>query len=368
MDHIKILKRAWRILWSYKTLWIFGIILALTAGRPNGSQGAQFSGNGNGEGAFQITPPPAVRRELGEAGRMLGQFFNRIFAEGEVAAGLIALVIGLACLGLLLGLIAAVARYVAETSLIELVDDYERTEERRTFREGWRMGWSRTAWRLFLIGLVVTLPIGVAAILLLGLAGLPLLGWLSQEPVIGVLSTVVSIGLLFLVIFLLIIVGVVARVLVRLARRACALEDLAVFDSIGRGWDVIRGHVKDVGLMWLIVFGIRLAFTVVMIPVVLLLLALAGISGGLVVLLVRGIAGLFATGGASWIIGGIAGAPIFFLVFGAPLLFVGGLRETYVSTVWTLTFRELTAMEVAASESEPGDVRGADETAPESAE
>ena len=30
MNHIQILKRAWTILWSYKTLWVFGILFALT--------------------------------------------------------------------------------------------------------------------------------------------------------------------------------------------------------------------------------------------------------------------------------------------------------------------------------------------------
>ena len=32
MDHIKVLKRAWEIIWRYRALWIFGIILALTTG------------------------------------------------------------------------------------------------------------------------------------------------------------------------------------------------------------------------------------------------------------------------------------------------------------------------------------------------
>ena len=30
MDHTKILKRAWHILWQYRVLWVFGFILALT--------------------------------------------------------------------------------------------------------------------------------------------------------------------------------------------------------------------------------------------------------------------------------------------------------------------------------------------------
>ncbi len=29
MKHSEILKRAWKILWDYKALWIFGVILAI---------------------------------------------------------------------------------------------------------------------------------------------------------------------------------------------------------------------------------------------------------------------------------------------------------------------------------------------------
>jgi len=31
MDHFKIVKRAGNILWNYRMLWVFGIILALVA-------------------------------------------------------------------------------------------------------------------------------------------------------------------------------------------------------------------------------------------------------------------------------------------------------------------------------------------------
>jgi len=38
MDHMKVLKRAWQILWHYRALWIFGIILALTAPSTRGNE------------------------------------------------------------------------------------------------------------------------------------------------------------------------------------------------------------------------------------------------------------------------------------------------------------------------------------------
>ena len=39
------------------------------------------------------------------------------------------------------------------------------------------------------------------------------------------------------------------------------------------------------------------------------------------------------------------GLPIFILVVAVPWLFLGGLMEVFKSSVWTLTYRELRALE-----------------------
>jgi hypothetical protein len=337
IDPISILKRAWKILWSYRTLWIFGIILALTTASYNGNtSGAQTGGGDNG---FELNPPAEIQRELGEIGRELGE----IFEQGEVPGGLIALGVGLACLSVILIVIGAIARYVSETALIRMVDDYEIEETQRSVRDGFGMGWSRAAWRIFLIGLVITVPLAVVFILLLAFSAAPLLAWLFKSVAVGVMGTIAAIGLFFLTILLIILVSTIAELLKRFARRACAIEDLGVLDAIRRGAKVISTNLKEIGLMWLIMFGVNLGYSILMILVFLLLLALGGITGGLVLLLVRGIAGLFTTGAfLPWLIGGLIGAPVFFLVMGAPLLFLRGLHEVYKSTVWTLTFREVT--------------------------
>ena len=132
----------------------------------------------------------------------------------------------------------------------------------------------------------------------------------------------------------------------RFAWRACAIEGLGVTESIGRGYDVIRGRLKDVGLMWLIMLGVNLAYVVLMIPVLLVILIAGGLAGGVILLLVHGIAGLFAGTVVSWIIGAVVAIPVFLIVMTVPMAFVGGLREVFQSTTWTLTYRELTAMEV----------------------
>lgn len=344
IDHISILKRAWKILWRYRALWVFGIILALTTTSGSGNISSAQSAGGNGDNGFELPAPPEIQRELGEMGEGLAQLFE----GGEIVGWLIAVGVGLACLSVILIVASTIARYVSETALIRMVDDYEIEATQRSIREGFRLGWSRPAWRIFLVGLIITLPLAVVFILLLALSAAPLLAWLFRNVAIGVLGTIGAIGLFFLTILFIILISTIAELLKRFARRACAIEDLGVLDAIQRGIQVIVNHPKDIGLMWLIMFGINLGYAVLMIPVFLLLLAVSGITGGLVLLLVRGIAGIFTTGALlPWIIGGIVGAPAFFLVLSAPLLFVGGLHEVYQSTVWTLTYREVTALEPA---------------------
>ena len=54
---IKILKRAWYILWSYRALWVFGLVLALAAGSSSGqgsTMAARYEQSGNEN--HQFTP------------------------------------------------------------------------------------------------------------------------------------------------------------------------------------------------------------------------------------------------------------------------------------------------------------------------
>ncbi len=54
----KILKRAWHILWNYRVLWIFGILLAITgAGRGGGGNGGGGSSGYQGNNGFQGVNP-----------------------------------------------------------------------------------------------------------------------------------------------------------------------------------------------------------------------------------------------------------------------------------------------------------------------
>jgi len=336
MDHMQILKRAWKILWSYRALWVFGIILALTSSSGSlARNGSQPSGQTLGR-PFNFTPPDDVRREL----EKLGQLFSHgIPAETQQVLTRVVVLLGLVVL--LLMILFAIGHYLSQTALIRMVDRYERDEEKVTWREGFRLGWSREAWRLFLIDLAIFLPLVVAILLLFGCAALPvLLSYMAgKEPTIaGIIATV---GLAFLIIFLAIIVGVALSLVLEIIRRVCVLESSGAMASIRNGWKLVRSHLKDTFLMWLILLGIRIGYFIAIIPVILLFFGAGVLIGGgigiVLYLIVQAVAGITA----GWITAAVIGGMVFILVPAIPLLFLGGLRETYLSSAWTLTYREL---------------------------
>ena len=315
MNHTRVLKRAWHIVWSYRALWVFGFILALTTG----------GGGGGGGGG----------------GANWGYSLERI--PSNVGNTLVAIGIVVACLIVLLIILGAIARYMAATALIRMVDDHEETGQKHSIRQGFRMGWSRSAFRLFLIDVAVSLPTAVVFILLFALALAPLLLWATDVEAAGVIGTVITVGLFIIVILLAIVVAVILSVLKPFFRRVCVLQQMGVVESIRQGYAMVRHNLKDVGLMWLVTVGLRIGWAILMIPVGLLLVVVSGGLGGVLALLAGGLTGLAFEGAVPWIVAGVVGIPIFILVLVAPLSFLGGLFEVFLSSTWTLTYRELCA-------------------------
>ena len=333
MDHIRILKRAFSITTSYRALWIFGILVALTTGAnprvSGGSNGGGGSG-GTGPGTFHW---PEISPDV---------------LTGLIVAGVVSL-----CIVLLLAVAAAIARYVAETALIRMVDQHEATGVKVSVRQGFRLGWSRAALRLFLMDFVIGLSVLIAFLLLLLLAASPLLVWLTDSTPARVLGTVVAVALAVVVIFVATVAGIALSLLLQLWHRAVVLEDRNVNAAVRRGWQLLRQRLGDVVVMGLILFALGLAWTIVLVPVIFLLVAVAAIGGGLPALLVYAVGSLIAQGATPWIAAAIVGLPIFIVVMVIPLAVLGGLAQTFQSSTWTLTYRELLALEIARPA--PGD-------------
>ncbi len=382
MDYVKILKRAWETTWRYRALWIFGIILAITT--ASGSSGAGGGNNGSGNGnnfspgapPWQQQGPPWIQEDFPWAPEDFDwpsegfhwepddfSWENGTFVwpyiPPEVVNTVITVGITVLCLVVLAIVVTTTARFVSETALIRMVNHHEETGEKRGIRQGFRMGWSPAAFRLFLIRLAIGIPLFVIVLLMFGLVAAPMLAWLTGSRIAGVIGTVTMVGLFFSLLFLLFVVGAALSLLFHFFSRVCVLQGLGVVDSIREGYSIVRRHLKDVGIMWLIMVGVRIGWaivmviaTIVMIPIVFLLIAVGTVLGGLPALLIGWLASLFFSGPAPWIIGAVIGIPIFALVVGTPWIFLGGLMETFKSSTWTLVYRELLALEELEPEAE----------------
>jgi hypothetical protein len=357
MNHTLVLKRAWKTLWSYRALWLFGIVLAIFTStwgtwtlydrdvewEEQGITVTRLPGETFRE-AFQRT----MRQELDEANRELNAVLADLGIDAEV--NVLAVYAVVVAIAVSMVVAAKIARYVSETALIRMVGVHVETGERLSVGQGLRLGWSRSAWRLFLIDLLVTTLTVLATLLLFGLILSPLPLWVNGSD--GVIFTFAFLtgGLALIAIVVVIVAATGVAVLKRLARQACALDELRVTEAIGKGWRVMWHHLKDAGLTWFVTFGLRVVWPAVIVPVVFLLLGMGLLLAGLPAVSVGGLAGLFATGNTPLYVGLALGIPLFLLILVAPLVWLNGLGEVFVSSLWTLTYKELQGLERAAPE------------------
>jgi hypothetical protein len=361
MDHTKVLKRAWEILWQYRVLWVFGVIVVLCAAGSSGNPNLNMGAPGNGYQGPDAAPWTGEYRWEGEP---LAEIVPEILGAWTVVAGaILAIIAGLCCVAIIVTIVKVIFLYIGETAMIRMVDEYEETGEKRGIREGLRLGWSRTTLRLFIIDLLTRLPGLLIAVMLIVVAvGLvALIVWVSDSVPLVVLAAVMLVGLVFLAI----LAGIVLALGISLVRplifRVCAVEGLGVIDSIRVGFEFIKAHLGDTVIMWLIMVGLQIGWGIVMIPVVLFLLVVGGVVAALVGVSVGGLSSLVFQGAIPWILGLGAGIPIFILILAPPLVFLGGLAEVFKSSVWTLTYRELRALGgLAESSGQLPDASGAE--------
>jgi hypothetical protein len=330
MNQIELIKRAWRLTWRYKVLWIFGFLLALT-GSSGGGLG--WSGNSRGFGARNFDGFNAVPglRDFDPAKALRNVDLHAV----------IGLVVLCCCLLLLFGIAAAIVNYVARAALYRMVDEIETAGAAPDWRTGLRLGWTNRTFRLFLLDLVVGISIAIGAVILAGVAVAPLLllgGAGGGARVLGIILTVV-LGLIFLVVILFAVLAL--TLLGQFWAREIVLRDLRVGQALAAGYATVRHSLGSLALLWIILAGIGVGFGIVLIPVVLvLLLAAAAVGGG------TGYALYLASHSVALAI--VVGLPLFLIVLTLPLSAVRGVYESWSSGVWTLAFRELNAVPAPA--------------------
>jgi hypothetical protein len=327
MDYIALLKRAFQITIKYRALWIFGFFLALCSASGGGGNGGGSSGgsqtfdnNGNG---FDI---PLESIPLPE---------NLWLVIGGIVAAIL-------CFILFLVVVGIIVRAVTRTALIGMVDQIEETET-VTIRDGWRIGWSKRAWTVFLVSAIVHVPLIIIFAPLLLVALSPFALAFLENMGLLILGIVAGIGLLLLWILALIIVIIVAWPLLELGWRYAVLRKMGAIESLKASYTLIRENLKTVAIMVLLLIGVVIGWALVSfiltIIVVLLGLLVGGVTGLIVFLITW-----------KWWAALLVGVLPFLLVIILCLTFAQGVYLIFRSSVWTLTFRELTLTGQVSSE------------------
>jgi hypothetical protein len=312
VKHTELFKQAIGITWRYRALWLFGFLLALCSGGSGGS------GNFN--------PPSGSSGDFGVPGGG---------TMPEANPGLIIAIIAvLVCVGVLLAVVGVVVRAVSRTALMGMVRQITDTEA-VTIKDGWRFGWSQRAWRLFLVGLVIGIPVAIISFALIMLAFSPLLLLLFEDSAVSMGAIVLTIASFLAVMLVLIVISAIIAPFQELAWRGAVLDETGVFASLGSAVQLIKQNFKDVLVMWLLMLGAGLlwgiATFVVVLPVALVAaLVIGGIPGGLVYLISESVVGALVAGGSLAVITIVlvmSAATAFYMIF--------------QSAVWTLTYLNL---------------------------
>jgi hypothetical protein len=316
MDYGNLLKRSWDIVWHNKFLFVLGFLAAL------GSGGGSGGGSGNSNFSFDSSDVPA---------EMLVQI-QQFWAQYG------ALVIGVICLGMIVGIILWLVRLVAQAGMISAVDRIE-SGEKMTFSEAFSAGVGKLG-RVVGVNVVMYGPFTLFGLLAGGFGLVTAWTAISSaaagaspsdiEALFGGLGIfgicIACLACLFVPLMLFV------TVIYPFAQRGAVLQDLSVIDSIRHGWQVVKTNTGDVVLLVVlfivlgIVFG--LATFIVLIP-----LAVVSLAPGIASLVI---------GGGSFEVGNIlllAGGGICIGLVGAA---VNSIMVAFRSTAVTLAYQEFT--------------------------
>lgn len=352
MNTVKIFQNSWSLMLRYKALWIFGVILALTTisfgsaiwlrdteNRPertlvnweiSAMDKAWIKEN------FGLDLPLSYTLEVKD---LQGRLDDLSISTME-SSRLLNIVITMMAVLLTLFVITLVLRYIAETALIIMVNDQQKSNQVHSLREGWSLGFSFAALKLFLIDLVVYALLLMLTPLLFLPALLPVVIAINGSPIAVSLGLLLMTSLTLLSLAALIVMWIAGLITLQLARRASCLDGLGVLASIWRGLRLMRAQLGGVGVTWLVIVGLDLVYPLLVAPVAILLAAVGLAVSGLSALILGSLLALVLAKTTAWTIAIIVGVVLLVLAVAVPLILLGGMREVFKSSAWTLTFSE----------------------------
>ena len=307
MNYGEAIEKAWKIIWRFKILWVFGL-LASCAG------GVGSVPTFNYQLSFSDLP---FEFRAGQVPYQFYQFYDWLRAIPPWVWILLVLgIIVLALLGLVIGQFGRIGIMRGAWRADEGAD---RLTFGQLFSES--MGYF---WRFLGLNLLVGLPGFLFALLSLFVVFITIINAVGSQLGRGELALICLTLPLFC---LLIPIGWILSVLGELSNTALIGEGLGVFASISRGWKLMWKKVGSVILISLLLFVVQIAAGILLgIPAALLVIPFVG--GALV--------------SRSLVVVGV-GFAVLILVLILIGWFVSSIFHAYGGSLWVITFRRLTA-------------------------
>ncbi len=296
MDFGEVLTKAWKIIWKYKILWLFGIFASCSGGGGGGGGGGSSSG-------VQYSGDP----------------YNNMNYIEPWAIGLI-----IAAAVLLMIIIIAIVMAVSTVGRIGLVQGTQLADaddDTQITFGGLFSSMKPYFWRVLGLNLLIGLGFFVIIMILIFIM------------IFGAIFTL-GIGLICLLPLFCLLIPVfwVLTTFIEMANVAVVVEDLSVIDGIKRGWEVFKDNLGEMVLMGLIlVFGGMIVGFIIAMPMILTMIPL-----------MMGVFAAIMGDTAALAAGGVIISGICCLAYLPVLIVISGIIRAYIGTAWTLTYLRLT--------------------------
>jgi hypothetical protein len=322
----EVLSKAWKIIWKNKILWIFGILAS--CGRSAGGGGG---GGGNSRTNFNLPNNGNFNFENGNNPFTNGQIpgmeelqrnFDKIFGNGNQPV--LGIIIGIICLLFIIALIAIFLGTIGRIGLIRGTVLAEAGQEPLTFGQVWTAS-TPYFWKVFLLNLLTGLVIGLAILILI----LPLILLSIATLGVGILCFIP-------VICLLIPITLILNVILEQANVAIVVENLGLWEAVKRGWTVCKTNIGPVAVVALIVImGGGILEFIFALPLILVFIPL--------------FMGMISKD-QTMLTTGLATAGVLLCCLVPVVVALQGVLQSYIGSVWTLTFLRLTAEKIDPTE------------------
>jgi hypothetical protein len=315
VQYDKLIRDAWALTWRSRFLWILAVL----------------AGGGVGVPAFNALPGPSVHTGApAQSPEIPPQLAAFLESAAAWALANVALLVTVGILLTALLLVLLVASFVAQGGMARATADLA-TGRPSSFGGAWGAG-VHLFWRFVGLWLVLVLTGVVAAALVAAVAAAVVGVYMAATPAAGI-ALGVLLGLPLVAVVL--VGGLCVSVIVAFAQRAIAVEDVGPFGALRSGYWLMRVHLGESALTWLINFGLAVAC------------GAACLVGFVVTLLVLG-----GFGVAIFAIGGIGTLSIAYVGTGGALLLLGtllvsGISNTFFWSYWTLAYLNLSGRAIA---------------------